>query len=88
VTFNFLCGSLIARLISGQRRADLVDPVELGPVKVSLIDGIEWLTFRQIKNRAKKPVHLEIPLMPELRHIIEPTGNVRNGIGPDNFPIY
>jgi integrase len=57
-------------LFTGQRRADLV---ELGPPKVKAIHGVEWLTFTQVKNRRKKPVHLEIPLILELRGIIDAT---------------
>jgi len=57
-------------LFTGQRRADLV---ELGPSKLKVVGGQEWLAFTQVKNRKKKPVRLEIPIIPELREIIDAT---------------
>ena len=62
--------ALALALFTGQRRADLV---ELGPKKLKTNYGVEWLSFTQVKNRKTKPVHLEIPVMPELRSIIDAT---------------
>lgn len=58
-------------LYTGQRRSDIV---RLGPQHVR--DG--WLTFTQIKNRARNPVTLSIPVLPELQTVLDqtPTGNL------------
>ena len=53
-------------LYSGQRRSDLV---KFGPNHVQ--NG--WLVFRQYKGRKTKPVHLEIPIIQELRTLIDVT---------------
>lgn len=62
-------------LYTGQRRSDLVD---LGRQNIVMYNGVEWLKFTQHKNRNKAPVHLEIPIVPELRSIIDttPTGDL------------
>lgn len=57
-------------LYTGQRRADLV---ELGPSKLKTVDGVEWLSFTQVKNRLNNPVHLDIPVIPELQRIVDAT---------------
>ena len=51
-------------LYTGQRRADIV---VFGRQHVS--DG--WLSFTQHKNRNRKPVRMEIPIIPELQRIID-----------------
>lgn len=53
-------------LYTGQRRSDIV---RLGPKHVK--EG--WLSFTQAKNRARKPVALSIPVLPELQAIIDQT---------------
>ena len=53
-------------LFTAQRRSDVV---LFGRHHVR--DG--WLTFTQQKNRNRKPVHLEIPIRPELQAIIDAT---------------
>ncbi|MCP3972455.1 MAG: tyrosine-type recombinase/integrase [Rhodobacteraceae bacterium] len=53
-------------LYTDQRRADIVS---FGPSQVK--DG--WLSFTQFKNRNRNPVHLEIPIIPELQRIIDAT---------------
>lgn len=66
-------------LYSSQR---LSDAIALGPPHVKLRDDIDengepikrkWLVFTQNKNRRRKPVHLEIPLRPELEELIDAT---------------
>jgi integrase len=56
---------------TGVRRSDLV---KLG--KQHVRDG--WLRFTQQKNRNRKPVQIEIPILPELQKVIDagPTGNL------------
>lgn len=63
--------ALALLLYTGQRRSDVV---RLGPQHVK--EG--WLSFTQTKNRARKPVTLSIPVLPELQAIIDqtPTGNL------------
>lgn len=63
--------ALALALYTGQRRADLV---ALG--KQHVRDG--WLVFTQHKGRNRKPVRMEIPVIPELRDIIDqtPTGDL------------
>jgi integrase len=51
-------------LYTGQRRSDII---RFGRQHVRH----EWLRFTQFKNRNRKPVTLEIPLVPELRRIID-----------------
>lgn len=58
--------ALALLLYTGQRRSDVVG---LGPQHVR--DGV--LTFTQAKNRARKPVRLSIPIIPELQRIIDAT---------------
>jgi integrase len=58
--------ALALLLYTGQRRSDVT---QLG--RQHLKD--DWLTFVQAKNRNRKPVRLSIPLLPELRDIIEAT---------------
>ncbi len=58
--------ALALLLYTGQRRSDIV---RLGPQHVK--DG--WLSFTQAKNRARKPVTLSIPVLPELQAIIDQT---------------
>lgn len=55
--------ALALMLYTAQRRSDAV---LFGPEYVK--DG--WLIFTQVKNRNRKPVHLEIPIRPELQAII------------------
>ncbi|MCD1633250.1 tyrosine-type recombinase/integrase, partial [Martelella mediterranea] len=63
--------ALALALYTGQRRADLV---ALGQQHVR--DG--WLVFTQHKNRKRKPVHMELPIIPALQHILDasPTGDL------------
>lgn len=53
-------------LYTGQRRSDVV---QLGPQHVK--DG--WLTLTQAKNRKRKPVTLSIPVLPELKAVMDRT---------------
>jgi integrase len=57
-------------LYTGQR---ISDAMRLGPA--NLQDG--WLVFTQHKNRNRKPIHMQIPVRPELLELIEatPTGS-------------
>jgi integrase len=62
-------------LYSGQRASDAI---RLGKDKIRIRtdeDGKEskWLVFTQHKNRNRKPVHMEIPLRPELEELIDGT---------------
>jgi len=57
-------------LYSSQRLSDVI---AMGPQHVKLRDEQKWLVFTQNKNRKRKPVHLEIPLRPELQELIEAT---------------
>ena len=63
--------TLALALYTGQRRADVV---QFG--KQHVRDG--WLVFTQNKNRNRKPIRLEIPIIPELQRIIDasPIGNL------------
>jgi integrase len=56
--------ALALLLYTGQRRSDVV---RLG--KQHVRDG--WLCFTQHKNRRRKPVTLQIPIVPELQRIID-----------------
>lgn len=58
--------ALALALYTGQRRSDLV---KLGRQHVR--NG--WLVFTQHKGRNRKPVRLEIPIIPELQCIIDAT---------------
>jgi integrase len=53
-------------LYTGQRRSDVV---EMGAQHVH--DG--WLRFTQVKNRSRRPVTMEIPIIPALQAIIDVT---------------
>jgi integrase len=71
--------ALALMLYTGQRRSDAV---VLGPKHVK--DG--WLHFTQFKGRERKPITLDIPIVPELQRIIDATtcGNetyLLNGLG-------
>lgn len=63
--------ALALALYTGQRRSDLV---QFG--KQHVRDG--WLVFTQFKGRERKPVRLEIPIIPELQRILDasPTGDL------------
>lgn len=63
--------ALALLLYTGQRRSDVVI---LGRQHVR--DG--WLRFTQVKNRRRRPVKMEIPIIPELQAIIDssPTGDM------------
>jgi len=58
-------------IYTGQRRSDIV---VLG--RQHERDG--WLYFTQHKNRERKPVHMSLPIFPELREILDvsPTGDL------------
>lgn len=56
--------ALALMLYLGQRRSDII---QFG--KQHVRDG--WLKFTQHKNRNTKPVTLELPIIPELRRIID-----------------
>lgn len=58
--------ALALALYTGQRRSDLV---LLG--REHLQNG--WLVFTQQKNRNKKPIRMEIPVIPELQRIMDAT---------------
>lgn len=58
--------ALALALYTGQRRSDLV---LFG--KQHVRDG--WLVFTHHKNRNRKPVRMEIPIIPELQRIIDAT---------------
>lgn len=58
--------ALALLLYTGQRRSDIV---RMGPGNVK--NG--WLTFTQFKGRKRKPITLAIPVIPELRNIIDKT---------------
>jgi integrase len=64
-----LCFALL--LYTGQRRSDVI---RFG--RQHIRDG--WLHFTQHKNRKRKPVSLQIPIVPELQNIIDasPTGDL------------
>lgn len=63
--------ALALLLYTGQRRSDIV---QFGRQHVR--DG--WLTFTQAKNRGRRPVTLQIPIIPTLQSIIDatPSGNL------------
>lgn len=63
--------ALALLLYTGQRRSDVV---LLG--RQHERDG--WLKFTQQKNKRNKPIHLEIPIRPELRHVLDasPVGDI------------
>ena len=74
--------ALALALYTGQRRADLVS---LGRQHVR--DG--WLVFTQHKGRNRKPIRLEIPIIPELQRIIDatPTGDLTFLVTAFNRPF-
>lgn len=59
--------ALALLLYTGQRRSDIVT---FGP---SLLNRDGWLEFTQYKNRERTPVHLRLPVIAELRAIIDAT---------------
>jgi integrase len=63
--------ALALMLYTGQRRSDIV---RLGPQHIK--EG--WITLTQAKNRDRKPVTLSIPVLPELKAVLDatPTGNL------------
>ncbi len=62
-------------IYTGARKSDAV---KLGRQHEAVIDGEEWLSFIQTKNSRRKPKRIEIPLLPQLREIIDqsPTGDL------------
>ena len=74
--------ALALAFYTGQRRADLV---QLGRQHVR--DG--WLVFTQHKGRNRKPVRMEIPIIPELQRIIDatPTGDLTYLVTAFNRPF-
>jgi integrase len=62
--------ALALALYTGQRRSDLV---LLGRQHMTIHDGTDWLRFTQKKNKRNKPVHMEIPIAPELRIVMDAT---------------
>ena len=62
-------------IYTGVRKSDAV---KLGRQHEATIDGEEWLSFVQTKNSRKNPKRIEIPLLPQLREIIDqsPTGDL------------
>lgn len=58
-------------LFTGQRKSDVAT---FGRQQVR--DGV--LKFVQIKNRARKPVHMEVPILPELQAVIDATPHSNN----------
>ncbi len=63
--------ALALALYTGQRRSDII---QLGRQHIQ--DG--FLVFTQTKNKHRKPIRLQIPIMPELQSIIDasPTGDL------------
>ena len=63
--------ALALLLYTGQRRSDVV---QLGPQHIK----DDWLTLTQQKNKNRKPVTLSIPVLPDLKAVIDatPTGNL------------
>ena len=62
--------ALALLVYTGQRASDVR---QFGPKHVKMRDGAKWLVFTQHKNRNSKPVHLEIPLRPELEALLTDT---------------
>lgn len=58
--------ALALLLYTGQQRSNVV---KLGPSNVK--DG--WLTFTQVKNGARNPITLAIPIIPALQDIVDRT---------------
>lgn len=58
--------ALALLLFTGQRRSDVV---RFGRQHVKS----DWLTFTQAKNQSRKPITLSIPILPELRIILDAT---------------
>jgi integrase len=63
--------ALALLLFTGQRKSDVI---ALGRQHVN--DG--WLHFTQFKNRNRRPVTLDLPILPELQAVIDtaPIGNL------------
>ncbi|WP_244513338.1 tyrosine-type recombinase/integrase [Devosia insulae] len=63
--------ALALLLYTGQRRSDVV-------LFGRQHEREGWLKFTQQKNRDTKPIHLEIPIRPELRRVLDasPTGDL------------
>jgi integrase len=57
-------------LFTGQR---ISDAIRVGPSNVKIADGRKWFVFTQRKNRNRKPIHMEIPIRPELEALIAAT---------------
>jgi len=75
--------ALALLLYTGQRRSDIVrfGRQHLRPGEIEFTGRkirCNWLHFTQWKNRNRKPVRLEIPVIPELQRIIDasPTGDL------------
>lgn len=62
--------ALALALYTGQRRSDLV---LLGRQHLTVDKGIEWLGFTQQKNKRNAPIHMAIPIAPELRIVMDAT---------------
>ena len=62
--------ALALALYTGQRRSDLV---LLGRQHLIVNNGVEWLRFTQQKNKRNAPIHMEIPIAPELRAVMDAT---------------
>jgi hypothetical protein len=69
-SLNRVASHLIAAMTGGQRRSD---GVELGSQHVR--DG--WLRLTQAKNRNRRPVTLEIPIIPALQASSMPRRHTR-----------
>lgn len=78
--------TLALALYTGQRRGDLA---VLGRQHLRTIDGVEHLCFTQEKGRNKSPIRLAIPVIPELRRIIDssPTGDLTYIAGANGRPL-
>lgn len=74
--------TLALALYTGQRRADLA-------VLGRQHEREGWLHFTQHKGRNKSPVRLQIPIIPELRRIIDasPTGDLTYIAGATGRPL-
>lgn len=74
--------TLALALYTAQRRADIVRLGRQHECNRVMIDGVweegDWLDYTQQKNEAKKPVRLYLPIIPQLRRIIDttPCGNL------------
>ena len=74
--------ALALALYTAQRKGDLIlfgrQHVQHG-----------WLTFTQQKNIKRKPVRMEIPVIPELQHVIDatPCGDLTFLVSPNGNPF-